>query len=108
MSEQLALVPVNAIKEIVDLLDRLGIDPLHLHIDGSKPTERRPDIRLWCRYRTDFERVCASLALKPKEARFNPEGQRSWHAEQDTDDHRLFVACVSFKHHDDWVQREAS
>lgn len=108
MSEQIALIelpPIAAIKAIVDTFADLGIDPLHLHSDGHKPTDRRPDLRVWCRYRTDFERVCQRLRLKVTERRYVQTGQRAWFAEQDNADHRLLVECVSFEHHADWEPR---
>lgn len=108
MSEQLTIVPTSAIKDLVDTLDGMGIDPLHLHIDGAKPLDPRPDIRLWCRYRTDFEAVCARLRLKPRERDgYGRMGQREWFAEHDDDRRRLLVQCVSFDHHPDWQPREA-
>jgi hypothetical protein len=108
VSEQLAIVPTSAIKELVDILEDLGIDPLTLHIDGARPLDARPDVRLWCRYRTDFETVCERLRLKPHERLARQHGQREWFAEHDDDRRRLLVQCVSFAHHDDWQPREAS
>lgn len=93
---------MTAIKALIDKLDALGITPLHLNIDGPTPTEQRPNLRLWLRTRTDFETVCAALNLSAKAARYDQPGQRSWSASGDTEDQRLFVAAVSFKHHDDW------
>lgn len=105
---EIRIPPVNAIKQVVDLLDELGIDPLHLHADGAKVLDARHDIKLWLRYRTDFERVCAALKAKPVERPHRGHGQREWYAEPDTADRRLLVQCVSFEHHPDWEAREAS
>lgn len=106
MSEQLTLVPVTAVKAIVDRLADLGIDPLHLHIDGSKPTDARPNVRLWLRTRTDFNRFIdvPALAKKKVEERsgFSKDRQREFYVEDDTDERRLLIQCVSFPHHDDW------
>jgi len=95
---------ITTLKELVDQLADLGIDPLHLHTDGHTNI-RPPDYRLWLRTRTDFFAVCEAFGLKPTEARWAPEGQRSWSAAKDTDDRRLLVQCVSFEHHDDWEPR---
>lgn len=108
MSDTLDLPPINAIKEIVDVLADMGIDPLHLNADGRKPTDGRHDIRLWLRYRTEFEAVCERLRLKPAERPFRQHGQREWFAVGDNDDRHLLVQCVSFEHHHDWISREAS
>lgn len=102
---ELELTPVNEIKALVDLLDSLGIDPLHLHIDGSRPTDSRPNVRLWLRYRTEFETVCKRLKLKPAERRYMQHGVREWNAEGDTPMRRLLVSCASLAHHPDWVPR---
>lgn len=71
MTEQLALSietpPIAAIKAVVDVFADLGIDPLHLHVEGARPTDSRPNLSAWCRYRTDFERVCQRLQLKATE-----------------------------------------
>lgn len=105
-AEQLALfLPVAEIKAVVDLLADLGLDPLHLNIDGRTPTEDRPNIRLWMRYRSDFERVCEALKAKPVERQAHYQGQRHWYAEADTDARRLLVQCVSLEHHPDWQPR---
>jgi hypothetical protein len=93
---------MSEIKALVDRLHLLDITPLHLNIDGPTPTEPRPNLRLWLRTRTDFERACGALGLNPKEARYSPHGQRQWTAEGDTPERRLFLSVVSFEHHDDW------
>lgn len=97
--------PIAAVKDLVDLLARLGLDPLHLHIDGARPLDSRPNVRLWLRHRTDFERVVTELGLRPTERRYVQSGQREWHAERDDDRTRLLVSCVSFEHHPDWQPR---
>jgi hypothetical protein len=96
-------VGIGPLKALVDQLADLGIDPLHLHTDGHTEI-RPPDFRLWLRTRTDFERVCDALDLKPKRSRWDPEGQRSYSATKDTDEARLLVQVVSFRHHDDWEE----
>ena len=110
MSEQLTIdaPPIAAIKEIVDVFAELGVDPLHLQADGARPTDRRPNLSVWCRYRTDFETVCQRLDLKPVERRYIQHGQRHWYAERDNDTARLLVQCVSFEHHGDWQAHELS
>lgn len=104
MTDQLALniTPIATIKGLVDVLADMGLDPLHLHIDGRKPTDSRPGVSMWMRYRTDYEQVVERLRLKSVERRATQHGQREWHAERDTDDMRLLVQCVSFEHHEDW------
>lgn len=102
---QVETPPIAAIKAVVDLFADLGIDPLHLHIDGARPTDSRPNLSAWCRYRTDFERVCQRLQLKATERRYVQPGQRHWCAERDDDTTRLLVQCVSFQHHADWEPR---
>ena len=107
MSEQLAiaLTPIDEIKEFVDVLADMGIDPLHLHIDGHRPTDARPSISVWIRHRTEFEAICARLKAKPVERRYSQPGQREWWAESDTTTRRLLMQCVSFEHHHDWEPR---
>lgn len=107
MSDQptLDLPRTSGIKTIVDLLDDLGIDPLHLHCDGAKPLDSRPNVRLWLRYCTDYERVIDRLRLKSVERQYRMPGQREWYAERDNDEMRLLVCCVSFAHHPDWEAR---
>ena len=109
MSDTLPLTieapPIAAIKAIIDTFADLGIDPLHFQADGARPTDRRPNVSVWCRYRTDFETVCARMKLKPVERRYVQHGQRHWYAERDTDTTRLLVQCVSLQHHDDWEPR---
>lgn len=99
----LHLVPIAEIKAIVDTLADLGIDPLHMHVDGHKPTDIRPDVQLWMRYRTDFERTCEALGAKKVEVRNWQVGERRYSAEHDTDRRRLLIQCVSFRHHDDFI-----
>jgi hypothetical protein len=101
-------VPIAEVKRLVDILTDLDIEPLHLHVDGHKPTDLRPDVRLWTRTRTDYERLLDALKVKPKqrhERRYSPQGQREFYAEHDTDARRLLVQCVSLEHHDDWRPR---
>lgn len=98
----LHLTPIATIKALVDHLADLGITPLHLHIDGRADLDQRPDVRLWTRTRTDLFALCDSLGVKPREDRYNPEGQRHWHAEHDTEQRRLLIQCCSLQHHDDW------
>lgn len=104
----LSLVQIDTIKGLVDVLHRLRMSPLHLHVDAKHVGDTRPDVKLWLRCRTDFEAFCAELGVRPVEARWNPEGQRSWSAEHDTPERRLLVQCVSFQHHDDWEPRSAA
>lgn len=99
---ELSVVQIGAIKELVDQLHTLDLSPLHLHIDTKHVGDTRPDVRLWLRYRTDFERFCGELGVKAKAARWDPEGQRSWSAEHDTEERRLLIQCVAFRHHADW------
>lgn len=106
MIEQLITVPqIAAIKGLVDLFAALDIDPLHLQADGRHPTDTRPNLSVWCRYRTDFERVCDHLRLKPVERQYRQAGQREWYAERDDDTVRMLVQVVSFEHHPDWLPR---
>jgi hypothetical protein len=106
MSEEtLRLTPIDEIKAVVDTFADLGIDPLHLHVDGKRPLDQRPDIRVWVRYRMEFERVIDAFGAKPKERDYRMPGQREWFAEKDTDGRRLLLQCVSFEHHDDWQPR---
>lgn len=105
MADQLQITPIAETKSLVDLLADMGIDPLHLHVDGAKPLDARPNIKLWTRYRTEFFTLCERLGAKPEERRFAPAGQREWYAESDTLTRRLLVQCVSFEHHDDWEPR---
>ena len=101
----LALVPAGRIKALVDLLHGLGIDPLHLHIDGRKVDDLRPNTRLWLRHRTDIERVRQALGIKAKERAGHGPKQREWCAEKDDDGQRLLVQVVSLPHHPDWEER---
>ncbi len=105
MSETIAAASIAAIKAIVDLFAELGIDPLHFHADGHKPTDHRPNLTIWCRYRTDFETICDRLGLKATERRYTSHGRREWYAELDDDTTRLLVSCASFEHHHDWEPR---
>lgn len=98
----LSLVQIGVIKALVDQLHDLDLSPLHLRVDAKHVGDTRPDVSMWLRYRTDFERFCAAVGVKPVPARFDSADQRSWSAEHDTADRRLLVQCVSFKHHDDW------
>ncbi|WGL50668.1 hypothetical protein P5P86_11905 [Nocardioides sp. BP30] len=107
-SDLIVLTPIAEIKAVVDTLADLGIDPLHLHIDGQRPTDRRPSMTTWIRYRTDFERVCDAFKAKPTERRYSQPGQREWYAESDTATRRLLIQCVSFEHHEDWQPRAVS
>jgi hypothetical protein len=105
---ELSVVQIETIKDLVGQLHALGVSPLHLQVDAKHVGDTRPDVRLWLRYRTDFERFCAALGIHAKESRWDPEGQRSWSAEHDMEDRRLLVQCVSFKHHADWEPRPAA
>ena len=107
-TDLIVLTPIVEIKAVVDTLADLGVDPLHLHIDGQRPTDQRANINAWIRYRTDFERVCAVFKAKPTERRHCQPGQREWYAESDTVTRRLLLQCVSFEHHPDWRPREVS
>ena len=101
----LSVLQIGAVKALIDTLAELEISPLHLHIDAKSVGDQRPDVRLWTQTRTDFERLCARLKIKAKEARWSPQDQRQWSAEHDTADRRLLIQCVSFKHHADWVAK---
>lgn len=105
---RLTLTPIEEIKAVVDVLAGLGIDPLHLHVDGKRSTNPRPDIHMWIRFRTDFERVCAAFEAGPvEERRACPHGQREWWATSETSARKLLIRCVSFDHHHDWEPRTA-
>lgn len=105
---ELVVTPISEIKAVVDTLAGLGIDPLHLHIDGQRPTDHRPNITVWVRYRTEFEATCGAFNAKAVERRFIQHGQREWYAESDTATRRLLIQCVSFEHHADWAPRQVS
>jgi hypothetical protein len=102
----LSVTQIAVVKALVDHLSDLDISPLHLRIDAKHVGDARPDVSMWLRYRTDFERFCDALKLKAKERAYSPEGQREWWAEHDTADRRLLVQCVSFAHHEDWQPKE--
>lgn len=99
---KLDVTQVKTVLGIVEQLAMLEISPLHLRVDAKHVGDTRPDISLWLRYRTDFERFCESIKAKPKERTYTPAGQREWWAESDTDTRRLLIQCASFEHHDDW------
>lgn len=103
---EIVTTPIAEIKAVVDTLADLGIDALHLHVDGKKTTDHRPDLALWVIYRTEFLRLCEAFNAKPVERRWAPAGQREWFAEADTGARRLLIQCVSFEHHHDWEPRE--
>ena len=98
-------VPTQVLLALVDDLIALDVQPLHLHIDTLPVGDQRPDIRLWLRTRTDFERACTHWGIKATEKRYSPAGQREWSATKDVDEHRLLVQVVSFQHHPDWQPR---
>lgn len=101
----LVVTQIGVIKSLIDTLADLGLAPLHLRIDAKAVADTLPDISLWMQTRTDFERLCDDLGVKPKEARYSPEGQRLWSANHDTTERRLLIQVVSFKHHQDWQPR---
>lgn len=108
MTTEVIVTPITEIKAVIDVLADLGLDPLHLHVDGHVPTDQRPSISMWIRYRTDFFRVCEAFAVTPRERPFTQHGARSWFAESDSVTRCLLVQCVSFEHHHDWEPREVS
>lgn len=101
----LDVTQINTIRGIVEQLALLEMSPLHLRVDAKHVGDTRPDISLWLRYRTDFERFCESIKAKPHERMYRGQGQREWYAESDADTRRLLIQCVSFEHHDDWEPR---
>lgn len=101
--------PMKPIRGLVELLDEIGVVPLHLHIDGPRPTEARPDMRLWTRTRSDFLTVVDAIGVKaPRDGwerrGARRQGQRHYAAEADTDSRRLLIQCLSLTHHDDWEE----
>lgn len=100
----LSMVQIDAIKTLVDQLHSLNMSPLHLHVDAKHVGDTRADAKLWLRYRTDMEAFCSEFGVKIVPARWDPEGQRSMSAIHDTDERRLLVRCVSFRHHSDWEE----
>lgn len=101
----LSVVQISTIRDLVLALADLEISPLHLRVDTKRVGDTRADISMWMQTRTDFERFCEHLGAKAKESRYDPEGQRSWSAENDTTERRLLIQCVSLAHHDDWLPK---
>ena len=100
-------VPIAEVKAVVDLLAELGLTPLHLQVDASHAGEARPSIRVWTRFRAEFEQVAKALGAEVREPR--PAGSegltREYLAHVDTDRARIQVACTSRAHHHDWIPR---
>lgn len=96
------LTPIEEVKLLVDLLDRLGITPLHLHVDTRTAT---PKANVSLASRSDFERFVEAAGVPSVERPARVSGQREWFAEADTPGWEILVQAVSFVHHHDWKPR---
>lgn len=80
---------IDAIVALVVELQGLGIDPLHLNITGYTPTESRPKLHLWFRFKSDLDRWAehTGLATTVRE-RVGSFGfdQRHFYVEHDNED----------------------
>src|SRR5688500_10394121 len=75
---EVPLTPIEEVKLLVDLLDRLGITPLRLHVD-TRMARAKADLSLACR--SDFERFVEAAGVLSVERPARVSGQREWFAE---------------------------
>lgn len=90
-----ALGPVTSL--LATLAD-LDVTPSSLRVEWPFTDQERPDVVLWLRTRTDFERATSALGLKAKSAAA-VGCRRLWTT---ADRPAPLVQCASFPHHDDY------
>ena len=90
-----SLEPVTS---LLSTLAELDVTPSSLRVEWPFTDEDRPDVVLWLRTRTDFERITKSLGLRTTSAA--GVGHRKFWTTADRP--APLVQCASFPHHDDY------
>ena len=97
------VVPVES---LLTLLAALEVVPASLRVEWSFTDQERPrpEVLVWLRSRTDFERVAGALGLRTASAA-GRNHRKLWTT---ADRPAPLIQCASFPHHDDYDTEESA